>query len=710
MNKSAEEVLQQFFGYKSFRPFQKEIIEGVIGGQDTLVLMPTGGGKSLCYQIPALMQEGLALVVSPLISLMKDQVEALRSLGVQAAYLNSSLDGVEQSEIEGRCLQGTIRILYVSPEKLLSGGFIRFMQEVKVSLLAIDEAHCVSNWGHDFRPEYSQLKSLRNYLPGVPMVALTATADKVTREDIVKQLGMKRPKVFLASFDRPNIHLRVSPATNRLREITRFIQDRKSQSGIIYCSSRKNTEMLAEKLRKAGIGAAAYHAGMASDKRSLVQEQFIKDDVMVVCATVAFGMGIDKPNVRYVIHYNIPKNMESYYQEIGRAGRDGLPSQALLFYTYQDVILWKTILADTQDASLRELRMAKLDRMLQFANASLCRRKVLLNYFQEVKEEDCGNCDVCLSPRETFDGSILAQKALSAMIRLRESVGLNTLIQVLRGSASQEIISKNYHQIKTYGSGREESALAWKEYLQQMLNQGVVEIAYDEHYHLKQGPWARAVLFEGRKVPLVKLDLAKSEEKPLREKVKSQAEWRAEELFERLRALRKKLAGERGVPPYIIFNDKTLDEMAREQPISEAALLEISGVAQAKLAQFGKEFLTEIRAYLVDQVQEGNSIKGGTLLLSLELYRSGKDISEIAEIRSMKESTVLGHLMQLYLEGEELEIERWVNMEEVEQVMGLLEQASAPPQGMKWIFEHFEEKIPYTSIRLALGLHEKNRV
>ncbi len=705
---SPEQVLKKYFGYDAFRPMQREVIVRVLENQDALVLMPTGGGKSICYQVPAMVKEGLAIVVSPLISLMKDQVEALLANKIPAAYINSSQSTEEQRLIARQCLDEKLKILYISPEKLVTERFIEFMKSLKISLFAIDEAHCVSNWGHDFRPEYTQLKFLKQAFPETPMIALTATADKVTRRDILKQLALKDPEVFIASFERKNIELTVLPALNRVKRITQFIEERPNQAGIVYCISRKSTEELAEKLKKAGINSEAYHAGMDSSDRSRVQEKFLKDDLQVICATIAFGMGIDKPNVRYVIHYNLPKNLESYYQEIGRAGRDGLDSKAMLFYSFQDVMIWRKIIDDTQDTHLRNLRLAKLERMQQFAEAGICRRRILLNYFNENYAKNCGNCDVCRSPRTTKDGTILAQKALSALIRLKEQVGITMLINVLRGSANQELMNKGYHQIKTYGVGKDIGFEDWRDYIHQMLNLGVFDMAYDENYVLKKGGLAEAILFNNYKIQLStpQAQLLDAMKAPI---TKSKTELLTEELFEVLRKLRKELAEQQKVAPYVIFNDKTLDEMAKLRPINEQAFLAISGVAQAKLEAYGAAFMQEIRNFITQRAKEGDNLKGATTLLTHQLYIEGKSIEEMAEIRKISPSTIQLHLVKLYQQGEKIDLAQYLSQAEFEDIKSYFLSLDELPNGVSEAHQYFEEKYDYFQLRIALMLLKDKR-
>ncbi|MDB5261590.1 MAG: helicase RecQ [Adhaeribacter sp.] len=607
MSETAQSVLKKYYGYDTFRPMQKDIIESVMAKQDCLVLMPTGGGKSVCFQVPALVLPGICLVVSPLIALMKDQVEALLANGISAGYLNSSLGPQEQYDLENKCLAGTIKLLYVSPEKLLSPGFFSFLKRLPVNLFAIDEAHCISAWGHDFRPEYTQLRYIKAQFPSVPIIALTATADRLTRLDILKQLGLEAAKVFVSSFDRPNVSLTVMPAKNRLKSITNFLETHRGQPGIIYCLSRNSTEQLAQKLTGEGYKAAAYHAGLPPQTRSRAQDAFLKDNVQIICATIAFGMGIDKSNVRWVIHYNLPKNIESYYQEIGRGGRDGARAAALLFYSYSDVMRLRDMLKEGKPDQVN-LQLAKLERMQQYAEATMCRRKILLQYFGETHVNDCGNCDICRNPPATFDGTLLAQKAFSAVARLEEKVNMGLLIDVLRGARNQAVLQKGYDKIKTYGAGRDLSPLDWQSYLHQFLNAGWLEMAYEEGYALKLNQRSRAVLFADQKVSLVKFQpsAGKDEIKEVRQLKKERIK---DELFDRLRVLRKKLADENQVPPYVIFSDSTLQEMAAEKPTNRVAMLAITGVGLVKYENYGHDFINEIIQFVTGQEEQGYTVK-----------------------------------------------------------------------------------------------------
>ncbi|CAN5919627.1 DNA helicase RecQ [soil metagenome] len=573
---------------------QADIIQNVLGKKDTVVLMPTGGGKSVCFQVPALVMPGMAVVVSPLIALMKDQVEALRANSIPANFLNSSQSAQTQYEVEQACLQGQVKLLYVSPEKLLSANFTFFLRRLNINLFAVDEAHCISAWGHDFRPEYTQLRCLKEQFPEIPVIALTATADRLTQKDIQEQLHLQAPKVFIASFDRPNIRLRVSSGRNRLPQVYDFLQRHPHQPGIIYCLSRNSAESVAGKLRAKGYRARHYHAGLPPEQRSAVQEAFLKDDLQVVCATIAFGMGIDKSNVRWVIHYNLPKNIEGYYQEIGRAGRDGASAEALLFYSFADVMSLRSMLAAEGAPKQITLQLAKLERMQHYAEATICRRRILLQYFGETYPENCQKCDVCIHPPVSFDGTLIAQKALSAVVRTQEQVGVGLLIDILRGSYNQQVRSRRYEAIKTFGAGRDLSYLDWQSYLQQMINAGILEIAYDQNYALKLTPLSRQILFEGRRVELVKFEPAAPVVEPKAEKGAKKKEILRDELFEKLRKTRKALADEQNVPPYVIFSDRTLEEMAALKPTNRLAMLQVSGVGAVKYERYGTAFINEI--------------------------------------------------------------------------------------------------------------------
>lgn len=677
----ARSALKQYFGYDSFRPGQEQIIQAIFDKRDVLVLMPTGGGKSICFQIPALTMEGMTVVVSPLISLMKDQVEGLKANGITAAFLNSSQGSAEQREIEEEIFNGHIKLLYVSPEKMLSPNFLPILRQANVNLFAIDEAHCISSWGHDFRPEYTQMKFLKKTFPDISVVALTATADKITRRDITAQLGLENPFVHVASFDRTNLSLTVKPGQKRYEQIAKFIRERRNTSGIIYCLSRKGCESLARKLSGAGFRADYYHAGMTARERDSVQTDFINDKIPIVCATIAFGMGIDKSNVRWVIHYNMPKNLEGYYQEIGRAGRDGAKADTLLFYSYSDVITLRDIL-ERNVSSQEDIQLAKLNRMQQYAEALICRRKILLNYFSENLEEDCGNCDICKNPPKLFDGTIIAQKALSAVARTQERVGINLLIDILRGSRRREVLERGYDKIKTYGLGADISSADWQYLIQQMINIGLLEIAYDQHHVLRLTPEANRVLFGKKKIQLARMAEVKERRELSKKEVhKDKKRLRAKnDLFGVLRQLRKDLARKKGIPPYIVFSDASLQEMAAELPVTEADFRAISGVGDVKLQQYGPIFMRAIARYVSEQKGQKKSATGipDSEHPTFQLHKRGLPVIEIAMLQKITPEEVYTQLAQLYARGQKVDLKRFISKDELRQLLELMETLPDP--------------------------------
>lgn len=600
------QTLKTYFGYDSFRPLQEEIIRHILDGNDALVLMPTGGGKSICYQLPALLREGTAVVVSPLISLMKDQVEALCANGISAGALNSSNDETENAALRRACTEGRLKLLYISPEKLLAEANY-LLRDMHISLFAIDEAHCISQWGHDFRPEYAQMGILHQQFPHVPIIALTATADKITREDIIRQLHLNHPRTFISSFDRPNLSLTVKRGyqqKEKSKTILDFIARHPGESGIIYCMSRSKTESVAQMLQKQGIRTAVYHASLSPSLRDEAQDDFINDRVQVVCATIAFGMGIDKSNVRWVIHYNLPKSIESFYQEIGRAGRDGLPSDTLLFYSLADLILLTKF---ATESGQQNINLEKLQRMQQYAESDICRRRILLSYFGEIADHDCGNCDVCKNPPERFDGTVIVQKALSAIVRTDQQIGTGVLVDILRGNMSPEVVGKGYQQLKTFAAGRDVPARDWHDYLLQMLQLGYFEIAYNENNHLKITSAGSDVLFGRATARLVVIRREETNETkrgrkrkatvPAQELPLGLPNTENEALFEALRKLRKRLADEEALPAYIVLSDKVLHLLSTSRPTNLEEFGNISGIGEHKKKKYGKEFINLIRKY-----------------------------------------------------------------------------------------------------------------
>ncbi len=594
-------VLRRFYGYNSFYPLQFEAIQCVMQGNDAVVLMPTGGGKSLCFQIPALLSDGCAIIISPLLALMKDQVDALQGMGIPAASVNSAQSDTFNREVIEQVYAGRIKLLYISPERLLS-EIEQWSEKIKVSLFAIDEAHCISQWGHDFRPEYTQLATLRQRFPSVPIMALTATADRLTRDDISQQLGIPNARLFMTSFDRPNIRLNVVSnvsSSDKMQMITHFLKAHHTESGIIYCMRRNDTEKMASRLRGQGFNAAAFHAGMSTIEKEQVQTAFLNDDIPIICATVAFGMGINKSNVRWVIHSNMPKSIECYYQEIGRAGRDGMPAEALMFYSFGDVVTLKSL---AKDSGQEAINMNKLKRMQQYAESNVCRRRTLLSYFNEHIDHDCGNCDVCLNPPERFDATILCQMALSAIVRTNQREGVTAIIDILRGSGKTDILSKGYDKLRTYGIGRDLSFASWNAYLLQMLQLGIIDVAYDDYNHLHVTQYGWEILKSNKHVMLSKFSYTKpappakgSRQKEISLDNMPKAD---NELFELLKETRLAIARAQHMPPYIVFSDRVLDVIARSLPTSREEFAALYGIGEKKTEMYWRPFTATVKQFL----------------------------------------------------------------------------------------------------------------
>jgi len=677
--------LKQFFGFASFRPLQEQIIRDALAGRDVFAVLPTGGGKSLCFQLPALVRPGLTVVVSPLIALMKDQVDALQSAGVAATYLNSSLAaGESRPRLRGLHL-GEYRLLYVAPERLMLSGFLEDLKRWHVNLFAIDEAHCISEWGHDFRPEYRQLLALREIFPQVPMMGLTATATERVRADIVKQLHLKDPAVYVASFNRPNLTYRVAAKAGAYPQVLSYIRARRGESGIIYVQARKTADSMAAKLCADGIKALPYHAGLAAAERSRNQEAFLRDEVRVVCATIAFGMGINKPNVRFVIHYDLPKNIEGYYQETGRAGRDGLPGECLLLFSSGDRIKQMRFIDEKPDPREREIARAQLEQMIHYAEIATCRREFLLGYFGEkfttpdagAAAPNCAGCDNCLAPRATWDGTVAAQKFLSCVYRIREKsgfgVGVQHVVEVLCGAETEKIRKFGHQELSTYNIGQEHSRTEWGAVGRELVRLGLLHQDAQKFNIVELTAAGMAALKARQKVTLTRPVAPTASQQPRAGEIACD-----EALFERLRALRKRLADERAVPPYIIFSDVALRQMARLYPANDRDFSRISGVGEKKLREFGEVFLGEIAAYLQTNARQifaddsftsdvgapvARESRGlsDTVRETLHFFRQGRTVADIAAVRNLKEGTIFSHLEEAMLDGERVDISRLVS-------------------------------------------------
>lgn len=714
--KLAQEILKNQFGYDSFRMNQQAAIEAVLAKKDCVVLMPTGGGKSLCYQIPSLILDGLTLVVSPLIALMKDQVDALRANGVEADFLNSSQTSREQTEVFQSVRQGKTKILYVAPERLLQSGdqFIDFLRGINISLFAIDEAHCISSWGHDFRPEYIQLGKLKRFFPEIPVIALTATADKLVRKDIFERLNIKDAELFLSSFNRPNINYRVEPKRNSYSQLLDYLETKRDESGIIYCLSRNSTVSLAGDLRDEGYSVLPYHAGLDKATRDKNQELFLKDEVKIIVATIAFGMGIDKSNVRFVVHCDLPKNIESYYQETGRAGRDGLESEALLFFSWADVVKLKGFAEVEGNKSQTDIMLRKLNQMGEFGDLKTCRRKFLLKYFDENLAEDCGNCDNCLKDFETFDGTIIAQKALSAVYRTNQRMGLGYLVDFLRGSQSQKIWDE-HKNLKTYGIGADISKNEWFEYFRDLIAQGFLKQSDGQFPIIQLTEKSLDVLKGNVSVELIKATVKEEKKTSL---VSNVSHDYFKDLFADLKKVRTEFARGENVPPYVIFSDATLVEMATFLPHNNAEMRKISGVGDLKLDKYGADFIAEIRNYcekndLVSRIElkspkreqkqrtKRNEKGQNTFQISLEMFLSGMEIYEIARERGVTNSTIETHLVRFIPSGE-IKLTDLVRAEKIEPIKQAIikfrDLGALSP-----IKEHLGENYSYGEIRAVLA-------
>ena len=693
-------ILKDKFGYTSFRPLQEEIINHILAGENALVIMPTGGGKSLCFQIPALAMDGLTIVVSPLIALMKDQVEALRANGIKAAAINSNESAESRMATMTAIQDGTLKLLYVSPEKAVSPDFLQFIEQQNVSMIAIDETHCVSIWGNDFRPEYAELPKLLSLFPGKPTIALTATADKATQSDILKQLNLVGSKMFLSTFERKNLFLNVSAPSNRIKQIDTFLKKHEGQAGIVYCLSRKSTESVAAKLNGLGYNASFFHAAMSIAEKNRVQDAFQKDEVQIICATIAFGMGIDKSNIRWVIHYNLPKNVESYYQEIGRAGRDGTEADLLLFSNYSDVKTYRGFIDDSDAAvHFKSVQLSKIERMWDFAQATSCRTNVILNYFGENRSEPCGHCDNCKQPPVGFDGTIIAQKALSAVFRIKQTAPLSIVVDILRGSYRKEITSMGYDQIKTFGAGRQTSKSHWMEYMTQLVHLGLLEIDYTDGSKLKLTPLSKGVLLDGEKINLTQpREWSDSGSRFVKKKPKKVTF--ADELEERLMELRKVIAGEDGVAPINVFADSTIKEMVKGKVVFRPEFLKVSGMSAYKYERYGQRFLDAIRTAFHESDMKG--IKGKTHLETLRLYNQDMSVNEIARHRDIGRSTVITHLALLVEKEEPIDIAKVIPLEELEKIAAAWIDLGKPIDS-KILHAHFDQVYEYAQLKLAVA-------
>ncbi len=703
---SISEILSSVFGYDSFRDRQEEIINNALKGNDSLVIMPTGGGKSLCYQVPALTKPGMGLVISPLIALMNDQVTQLVSMDVSARAINSQLSPPEKELLLQEIENEKVKLLYISPELAVQRNFVNFIAQQNINLIAIDEAHCVSIWGNDFRPEYSQLGLLLDALPNTPRIALTATADKATQKDIAANLHLREPQVFLSSFERKNISSSVMPAQGRMKRILEFLHNKPNQPGIIYTLSRKSAEALAGKLQKEGFQADYYHGRMSTEARNSVQDDFKNDEIQIVCATIAFGMGIDKSNINWVIHYNLPKNLESYYQEIGRSGRDGSPAETLLFFSFGDVSILRSFIDDSEASNqFKEVQRAKLERMVEYCQATSCRTNIVLSYFGEHRTEPCGRCDNCLNPPEKIDGTVLAQKVLSAVKRVKEQAPITTIISVLRGAQNQEVYEHNYQNVKTYGILKEIPYFDLFQYVTQLINLGLLEIDCTQKSRLKVTALGDDVLFNGKKVELT-TPVDKKKAKPEKKEKRTKKIEFENSLFEALKKKRLELAKKARVPAYAVFTDKTLQEIASEKPLDKASFSAISGVGQAKLEKYADIFISFLR----DEITTSDAapqVKGKTYIETLNLLNQGKSPDEIADARNLNITTIYGHMATLIEKGENVNTDEILDKNIQNLVIKTWRELEKPAQ-LKPIHEALNEKVPFHLIKLSLAYARQN--
>ena len=699
MQTKALDILQTTFGYPEFRAHQQEIIEQLIQGNDAVVLMPTGGGKSLCYQIPAMAREGVGIIISPLIALMQDQVSALQQLGVKAAFLNSSLDAFSAQEVERDLLSGNLDMLYVAPERLMTSRFLALLERSTIALFAIDEAHCVSQWGHDFRREYLQLSVLHERFPDIPRIALTATADEPTRKEIILRLGLDQARVFVSGFDRPNICYRIEQGSDNARQaLLKFIRDEHpNDAGIVYCLSRKKVEQVADWLSSKGLKALPYHAGLSAELRAKNQHQFLNDDAVIIVATIAFGMGIDKPDVRFVAHLNLPKSLEAYYQETGRAGRDGLPATAWMMYGLQDVIMLRQMMENSDaDEQHKRVEHHKLEAMLGFSELTTCRRQALLKYFDDHLEHACGNCDTCLSPVETWDATQIAQKALSTVYRTGQRFGVNYLIDVLLGKSTERTQSFGHQQLAVFGLGKELDQKQWRGIFRQLIARNLLAVDVEGHGGLRLTeqcrPYLRAeqTLMLRKEVKQLKKSSAKNRQSMVRES--------EQKLWDALRDCRRKLADAQDIPPYRIFHDATLMEMVSHLPLNHEQFARISGVGEHKLEAYADDFLQVLREHH-DQ-QKSAQTNTDTVAETVQLFNSGMNVDTIASHRNLSATTIYGHLAKA-IETSQIKLEDVVALDrkQIQSIQDMLLDIGEAGTRIKPVFEALEGAYDYGVLR-----------